>query len=81
MTRTAYGVVHGRTIELDKDLGVSDGQKVEVTIRSISPKQAWGEGLKRCAGALAGEWSEEDDRILEEIYRDRKCDSRREIPQ
>ncbi len=80
MTKTAYGVVHGRTIELDKDLGVADGQKVEVTIKSIPAKQAWGEGLRRCAGALAQEWSEEDDRILEEIYRDRKRDTRREIP-
>jgi hypothetical protein len=26
-------------------------------------------------------WTEEDDRILEEIYQDRKKDSRREIPE
>ncbi len=81
MIQTAYGIVHGRIIQFDKDLGVADGQKVEVTIKSIPAKEAWGEGLKRCAGALASEWSEEDDRILEEIYRDRKRDTRREIPQ
>jgi hypothetical protein len=37
-----------------------------------------GEGLRRCAGALANDWSEDDDCILEEIYRERKHDSRPE---
>ena len=41
--------------------------------------KAWGEGLRRCAGAFAADWTEDDDRILEEIYRDRKSDSRKEI--
>jgi hypothetical protein len=33
----------------------------------------------RCAGALASDWSDEDDRILEEIQNDRKRDSREEV--
>jgi hypothetical protein len=29
MTKTIHGKVHGRTIELDEDLGVAEGQEVE----------------------------------------------------
>ena len=36
MTKTLYGKVHGKTIELDEDLGVAEGQEVEVTIRMVS---------------------------------------------
>jgi len=35
MTKTVHGVVHGRTIELDEDLGVSEGQEVEVQVTVI----------------------------------------------
>ena len=28
MTKTLHGKVHGKTIELDEDLGVVDGQEV-----------------------------------------------------
>jgi len=31
----------------------------------FSAKEPWGEGLRRCAGALTSEWTDEDDRILE----------------
>ncbi len=79
MTRTMHGKVHGRTIELEEDPGVAEGEQVEITIKTVSAKQPWGEGLRRCAGALAGEWTDEDDRILEEIHEDRKRDSRKEI--
>lgn len=81
MTKTIHGKVHGKTIELDEDLGVAEGQEVEVQVKIIPAAKQWGEGLRRCAGALANEWTEEDDRILEEIYQDRKRDSRREIPE
>lgn len=80
MNKVIHGVVHGRTIELTEDPGVPEGQEVEVVVKSIPPKREnWGEGLRRCAGALANEWTEEDDRILEEIYQERKLDSRREV--
>jgi hypothetical protein len=81
MIKTVRGTVHGKTIELSQDLGVADGQQVELVVKTISDPEPWGEGLRRCAGALAEEWSDEDDRILEEIYQDRKRDSRREIPE
>ncbi|MEX1230167.1 MAG: hypothetical protein WEB58_08005 [Planctomycetaceae bacterium] len=77
--RTA-GTVHGNSIELPANLGLADGQEVEVIVRVSSQTPAvWGEGLRRCAGALAETWSDEDDRILEEIARDRKVERPAEI--
>ena len=76
-----YGIVHGKTSKLSQDLRVADGQPVEVIVKTIPSQDPWGEGLRRCAGALANEWSSEDDRILEEIHQDRKRDPRREVPE
>jgi hypothetical protein len=81
MGKTIHGKVRGRTIELDDDLGVPDGQEVEVQVKVVQPPKQWGDGLRRCAGALANEWTDEDDRILQEIYQDRKRDTRREVPE
>jgi hypothetical protein len=75
------GKVRGTTIELDEDPGVADGQEVEITIKTVPARRPWGEGLRRCAGALADEWTEEDDRILEEIHQERKRDTRKDIPE
>ena len=71
MSQMFHGTVHGRTIQLAEELGLADGEKVEVSVKVISRKQLWGEGLRRCAGALAEEWTEDDDRILEELYQER----------
>jgi len=79
MIRSTQGIVHGKTIELVEDLGVADGQRVEVQIKLIPVDGSWGAGLRRCAGALAGEWSDEDDRILAEIHDQRKQDRRKGI--
>jgi hypothetical protein len=35
MTKTLHGKVHGKTIELDEDLGVVDGQEVEVQVKIV----------------------------------------------
>lgn len=77
MTKTINGRIHGRTIELTEDPGLQDGQEVRVQVTPLPPAAPWGEGLRRCAGALADdpEWDE----VLEEIYQDRKRDSRRDI--
>jgi hypothetical protein len=79
MTRTIHGKVHGKTIELEEDLGVADGQEVEVQIRVI-PKTSGepGEGFLRTEGALANdtEW----DGIMEEIYQSRKLERRPPVP-
>jgi hypothetical protein len=71
MTKTMHGKVHGRTIELDEDPGVAEGQEVEVQVR-VLPKTGRkpGEGFLRTEGALADdtEW----DAIMEEISQARK---------
>ena len=74
MTKTLHGKVHGRTIELDEDVGVAEGQEVEVQIRGIPPNRKWGEGILRTAGALADD-TEWDD-IMDEVHRARKLERR-----
>ena len=36
MTKTVHGKVHGKTIELNQELGVPEGQEVEITVRVVS---------------------------------------------
>jgi hypothetical protein len=85
MTKMMRGVVHGKTIELESDTGLEDGRKVEVILRAKElpgPPPGWKPGSREtAAGMMAPVWSAEDDSILEEIYNDRKLDSRREIPE
>jgi hypothetical protein len=79
MTRVFHGKVRGKTIELAEDLGLAEGQEVEVSVRTVpaTPTRMPGEGLLRTEGALADDphW----DPIMDELYRERKNDSRREI--
>jgi hypothetical protein len=61
------GVVHGKTIELEREPGLPDGQVVTVTVESMASPLANvppGEGLRRSAGAWADD-AEELDRYLE----------------
>ena len=44
------GVVRGKTIELDSQPGLPDGQPVSVIVHRLLPP---GEGIKRSAGAWA----------------------------
>ena len=37
MVKTTHGKVQGKTIELDEDLGVPEGQVVEVQVRAPNP--------------------------------------------
>ena len=79
MTRTIHGKVHGRTIELEEDPGVADGQEVEVQVRVLANTgRKPGDGFLRTEGALADdtEW----DAIMEEIYQARKLERRPQIP-
>jgi hypothetical protein len=82
MTQVLHGVVHGKTIELTQETGVPDGQEVEVVIRPITAlpgSEPWGEGLRRCAGALAGISGLDED--MEQILRERKTARFREVPE
>jgi hypothetical protein len=80
MSRVVQGTVRGQTIALVEDLGLAEGQVVELTIRTIAPPTSRqpGEGFLRTEGALADDphW----DAIMEQIYRERKNDSRKELP-
>ncbi len=71
MTVTIHGKVYGKTIELEEDLGILDGQEVEVTVRPVTPRRPWGEGIKRSAGVAADE--PEFDEVFQQIARDRKA--------
>jgi hypothetical protein len=77
MTKIIYGTVHGRTIELDADLGVAEGQQVEVQVKVTRRPQTWGGGILRTAGALADDphW----DAIMDEIHQARKLERRSQM--
>jgi len=87
--KLARGVVHGKTIELAEDLGLAEGLEVEIRVEVVSrrkplpgPPPGWRpEGSPSAAGMLAGSWTEEDDRILDEIEQDRRHSSTREVPE
>src|SRR5207247_1005223 len=67
MTKAIHGKVHGKIIELDEDLGLAEGQEVEVQVRVIAKTpRTPGEGFLRTAGALADdpEWDE----IMKEVH-------------
>ena len=85
MTKVLRGVIHGRIIELENDSGLEDGRKVEVILRAKQlpgPPPGWTPaGTETAAGMMSSCWTEEDDRILQEIYQDRKKDIRRENPE
>ena len=74
MTKTVHGVVHGRTIELDEDLGLSEGQEVEVQVKLVTKNGTWGEGIRRSAGG----WNDHPEMgaIMDKIQQDRKLERR-----
>ena len=74
MGKTIRGIVHGKTIELDEDLGVAEGQEVEVLVKFVHLPRKWGEGILRSAGGWAN--YPEMDGIMEKIHQDRKLERR-----
>ena len=81
MQKIIRGKIQGNTIQLEENPGFAEGQEVVGVVSAVGGKPDSENGLWRCAGALADEWTEEDDRILHEIYMDRKRDTRRDIPE
>jgi hypothetical protein len=77
--KTITGIIHGNTIQLTDNLGLPDGEQVEVHV-FVKKSPLWGDGLRRCAGILADDWTDEDDRILEQIQQDRQNATFRELP-
>ena len=55
------GIVHGKTIELDQDAGLPEGQSVSVVVRPLADTTSLGEGLRRSFGGWADDAEELDD--------------------
>lgn len=74
MSKTIRGTVRGKTIEFEEDLGLTEGQAVEVQVKIVEPTRKWGDGILRSAGG----WADypEMDAIMEEIYQARKLERR-----
>lgn len=85
------GIIHGKTIELSSVPCVADGEHVIVAIQPANstnkldtasvlpgPPPKWQPG-KSIGGFLANVWSDEDDRILAEIERERQTATFREV--
>jgi hypothetical protein len=77
MTKTLHGKVHGKTIELDEDPRVADGQEVEIQMKVVPPARKWGEGILRSAGGWAN--YPEMDAIMEKIHQERKLERRPQL--
>ena len=75
------GVVHGKTIELESDLGLPEGQEVSVVVQPMMAKNSPEalEALKRAAGAWEHDDPEGLEKYLEQTRRQRKV--HREIPE
>ena len=67
-TTILRGIVHGRTIEVESDTGLPDGEPVTVTVHRVSAvreKLPSKEGLRRAFGGWAGDDEEGLDEYLE----------------
>jgi len=70
------GVIHGRTIELEAESGLPDGQSVTVTVQPFvdqARRLAAGEGSRRSAGAW-GDDPEGVDEFLRQVRQQRDQD-------
>ncbi len=70
--KTHTGGIHGNFIELSDNPGLPDGEEVEIQVTTRTRNWRPGEGLERCAGAMADHWTEDDDQILAAIQEDRQ---------
>ena len=76
------GIIHGKTIQLDNEPGLPDGQPVRVVLQPLEPPATLlvsGEGIRLSAGAWADD-AEELDRYIEWNRRQRHL-GRREVPE
>jgi len=76
MIKKVNGIVHGKTIEFTEELGVADGEQVEVTISQKTVNSKWGEGIMRSAGVMAGDSEFED--VFRQIELERRSAKHRE---
>jgi hypothetical protein len=69
MTRTIHGMIRGRMIELREDIGLRDGQDVEVHVTPVAPPRPWGEGIRRSAGCMADD--PDFDAVMSQVHQAR----------
>jgi hypothetical protein len=81
MNILSHGVIHGNIIELQNNPGFQEGQKVDVILKAVFPQQDSGKEPRHPPGSRTLNWTEQDDRILAELYRQRRADTGREIPE
>lgn len=68
------GTVHGKTIELERESGLPDGERVTVVVQSSERKRLPpGEGIRRSEGGWADD-AEDLDEFLSWNRRQRKLD-------
>ncbi|HEY2412686.1 MAG TPA: hypothetical protein VGI40_10610 [Pirellulaceae bacterium] len=79
MEQLVTGTINGKTIVFNEPLGIPDGEPVQVVIRPLPGKRSPGDGIRNSAGVLAFEFTDEDQRILDEIQAARHCSDQREI--
>ncbi len=60
-----HGTVQGNSIMVDENLGIKNGEKVEFKLVRKLPAKVDLAGFIRSAGAMADEWTDEDDEILQ----------------
>lgn len=77
MDRVAHGIVRGKTIELDEDLGLPDGGHVEIVVRTAAGSETWGDGIRRSAGGWVN--YPEVDAVLEQIHQQRQSERRADL--
>jgi hypothetical protein len=53
------GTIHGKTIQLDQELGLPEGQTVQITVKVVPANHVPGEGLQKAFGG----WSEDADEL------------------
>lgn len=71
------GTVHGRTIEIDRDLGLPDGQAITIVVKSVPARPADYETLVR---RLSGAWAS-DGPELDQFLRECRQDDSGERPE
>jgi hypothetical protein len=77
MVRQVHGVIHCKTIKLDQDPGIAEGQRVDVQVRLSSTSRPWGEGIRRSAGIAADVPG--FDEAFEPVQRDRESATMRDL--
>jgi hypothetical protein len=80
MNAFSEGIIHGNIIELQKSLDFQDGKKVFVSVSDVPGPQEPVGADRYPHGTRALPWTEQDDQILAELYRQRQADTGREIP-